>query len=126
MSCSERGQAVERWNRLNPEQEARVPYVSECFADARGPVIAATDYVRAYSDQIREFVPGRYVVLGTDGYGRSDTRSKLRQFFEVSREHIVVAALKALADEGSISMADVSKAMKTLGVRGDKADPSSV
>ncbi len=120
------GQAVERWNRLNPEQEARVPYVSECFADARGPVIAATDYVRAYSDQIREFVPGRYVVLGTDGYGRSDTRSKLRQFFEVSREHIVVAALKALADEGSISMADVSKAMKTLGVRGDKADPSSV
>ena len=120
------GQAVERWNRLNPELEARVPYVSECFADARGPVIAATDYVRAYSDQIREFVPGRYVVLGTDGYGRSDTRTKLRQFFEVSREHIVVAALKALADEGSISMADVSKAMKTLGVRGDKADPSSV
>jgi pyruvate dehydrogenase E1 component len=119
------GKAVTRWNRMHPEEEARVPYVAACLADGKGPVVAATDYIRAYADQIREFVPRRYVVLGTDGYGRSDTRSKLRRFFEVSREYIVVAALKALADEGSIKPAEVSRAMQSLGVNPEKIDPSS-
>jgi len=120
------GKAVERWNMLHPEDEPKLPYVTQCLESGKGPVIAATDYVKAYSDQIREFIPRRYVVLGTDGFGRSDTRKKLRQFFEVSREYIVVAALKALADEGSLAAAEVSKAMKALGVRGDKVDPTSV
>ena len=120
------GKSVERWNMLNPEAEQRVPYVTQCLQDARGPVIAATDYIKAYSDQIREFVPQRYVVLGTDGFGRSDTRQKLRQFFEVSREYVVIAALKALADEGAVTTAQVSKAMKALGVRASKADPATL
>jgi pyruvate dehydrogenase E1 component len=120
------GKAAERWNMLNPESDPRIPYVTQCLLGGKGPVIAATDYVKAYSDQIREFVPQRYVVLGTDGFGRSDTRQKLRQFFEVSREYIVVAALKALADEGAVSTAQVSKAMKALGVRASKADPSTL
>jgi pyruvate dehydrogenase E1 component len=120
------GKAAERWNMLNPEAEPRIPYVTQCLLGAKGPVVAATDYIKAYSDQIREFVPQRYVVLGTDGFGRSDTRQKLRQFFEVSREYIVVAALKALADEGAVSTAQVSKAMKALGVRASKADPSTL
>ncbi len=120
------GKAAERWNMLNPEAEQRVPYVTQCLQDAKGPVIAATDYIKAYSDQIREFVPQRYVVLGTDGFGRSDTRQKLRQFFEVSREYVVVAALKALADEGAVAPALVSKAMKSLGVRAGKANPTTL
>jgi pyruvate dehydrogenase E1 component len=120
------GKSVRRWNMLHPEEEPRLPYVTQCLEGASGPVVAATDYVKAYADQIRDFVPGRYVVLGTDGFGRSDTRKKLRQFFEVSREYIVIAALKALADEGSIKASDVSKAIKTLGVRADKVDPTTV
>ncbi|MEP5766242.1 MAG: pyruvate dehydrogenase (acetyl-transferring), homodimeric type [Halieaceae bacterium] len=120
------GKAVDRWNMLNPEKEARVPYVTECLADGKGPVVVATDYIKAYSDQIREFVPRRYVVLGTDGFGRSDTRSKLRTFFEVSREYIVLAALKGLADEGSIKPAEVGKAMKALRIKPGKIDPTTV
>ena len=120
------GRATMRWNRLNPESKPRRPYVTQCLQDAKGPVVAATDYVKAYSDQIREYVPQRFVVLGTDGHGRSDTRSKLRQFFEVSREHIVAASLKALADEGQVEPSVVGKAMKTLGVAGDKPDPAQV
>ncbi len=77
-----------------------MPYVTRQLQGREGPVVVATDYLKAYTDQLREFVPGRYVVLGTDGFGRSDTRDKLRKFFEVSREYIVIAALKALADEG--------------------------
>ena len=111
---------------LHPEHEPRVAYVAQCLAEAKGPVIAATDYLKAYSDQIREFVPGRFVSLGTDGFGRSDTRSKLRKFFEVSREYVVVAALKALADEGSIAHKEVTQAIKALGVQPDKADPSTI
>jgi pyruvate dehydrogenase E1 component len=118
--------ATARWNLLNPDQEAKVPYVTQCLAEAKGPVVAATDYIKAYSDQIREFVPGRYVVLGTDGFGRSDTRGKLRKFFEVSREYIVLAALKTLADEGAIKPAEVKQAMKSLGIKSDKVDPTSV
>ena len=120
------GKAVQRWNLLHPGEPPRRAYVTTCLADARGPVIAATDYIKAYADQIREFVPGRYVVLGTDGFGRSDTRSRLREFFEVSREYVVLAALKALADEGRIEAAQVSQAMRKLGIDADKAQPNSV
>ncbi len=120
------GKAVQRWNLLHPGEPPRQAYVTTCLADARGPVIAATDYIKAYADQIREFVPGRYVVLGTDGFGRSDTRSRLREFFEVSREYVVLAALKALADEGRIEAAQVSQAMQRLGIEADKAPPNNV
>lgn len=117
------GKSVERWNLMHPEEEPRTAYVTECLADAKGPVIAATDYIKAYADQLREFIPGRYVTLGTDGFGRSDTRSKLRKHFEVSREYIVLAALKALADDGKLPAADVGKAMKKLSINPDKPDP---
>ncbi len=117
------GKAVDRWNMLHPDAEPRVAYVTECLPDASKPVIAATDYIKAYADLIREFIPARYVTLGTDGFGRSDTRSKLRHFFEVSREYIVVAALKALADEGVLPVDDVIQAMKAMSIDPDKPDP---
>lgn len=120
------GKAVQRWNLLNPEASPRKAYVTRMLEDSEGPVIAATDYLKLYADQIREFVPGRYTVLGTDGFGRSDTRAKLREFFEVSREYVVLAALKALADEGALQYAVVSGAMDALGLQADKPDPLTV
>jgi pyruvate dehydrogenase E1 component len=120
------GKAVLRWNLLHPEAEPRVPYVTQLLRDAGGPVIAATDYMKLYADQIREFVPGSYTVLGTDGFGRSDTRRKLREFFEVSREYIVIAALKALADEGRMEHSRVSAAIAALNVQADKPNPLTV
>ncbi|MDH5173433.1 MAG: pyruvate dehydrogenase (acetyl-transferring), homodimeric type, partial [Gammaproteobacteria bacterium] len=117
------GKAAVRWNMLHPQEEPRLPYLTRQLQGRAGPVVVATDYVKAYTDQLREFVPGRYVVLGTDGYGRSDTRGKLRQFFEVSREYIVLAALKALADEGQIEAARVAEAMRSLAIPADKKDP---
>ena len=120
------GKAAQRWNMLHPEDEPKTPYVTHLLQDADGPFIAATDYMKSYTDQIREFVPGRFTVLGTDGFGRSDTRSRLRDFFEVSREFVVLAALKALADEGSIDAARVSAAMADLGISPDKVDPLTV
>ena len=120
------GKAVQRWNLLHPEVEPRVPYVTRLLRDASGPAVAATDYIKAYADQIREFVPGAYTVLGTDGFGRSDTRSKLREFFEISREYIVLAALKALADEGKIENALVAQAIGALGIDPDKSNPLTV
>ena len=88
------GVAAARWNRLNPEQEPRIPWVTECLRDRTGPVIAATDYVRAYADQVRGFLPtADFIVLGTDGFGRSDTRENLRRFFEVDRYNVAYAAL---------------------------------
>ncbi len=113
-----------RWNRLNPEAGTpRKPYVTQLLAGRGGPAIAATDYVRNYADQIREFVPMRYSVLGTDGYGRSDTRENLRRHFEVDRYHIVVAALEALAAEGVMSGKDVARAIKQYRIDGDKPNP---
>src|SRR5438270_4120232 len=94
------GIEVERWNTLHPLEEPRKPYVSTCLGGREGPVIASTDYIRAYTDQIRPWVPGPYRVLGTDGFGRSDRRAALRRFFEVDRHHVVVSALKPLADAG--------------------------
>ncbi|MFB0950963.1 MAG: pyruvate dehydrogenase (acetyl-transferring), homodimeric type, partial [Halioglobus sp.] len=120
------GKAVQRWNLLHPEVEPRVPYVTRLLRDASGPAVAATDYIKAYADQIREFVPGAYTVLGTDGFGRSDTRSKLREFFEISREYIVLAALKALADEGQIENARVTQAIGALDIDPDKSNPLTV
>ena len=104
-------------------EKEKVPYVTEQLQGRQGPFIAATDYMISYTDQIREFVPQQYVTLGTDGYGRSDTREKLRSHFEVDRYFIAVAALKALADEDQFAVGDVKKAMKKYGINPDKADP---
>ncbi|NHQ87802.1 pyruvate dehydrogenase (acetyl-transferring), homodimeric type [Iodobacter sp. HSC-16F04] len=110
------GMAVERHNMLNPLAAQQVPYVTECLTGRTGPVIAATDYKRAFADQVREYVPAKYVVLGCDGYGRSDSRKALRSFFEVDRFHVAVAALKALADEGKIPAAKVAEAIEKYGI----------
>ncbi len=104
---------------LHAEAESRLPWVTQCLAATRGPVIAASDYVRLFADQIREFVPRRYLTLGTDGFGRSDTRRDLRRFFEVDREHVVVNALKALADEGELEHKVVAEAIKRYGIDPD-------
>jgi pyruvate dehydrogenase E1 component len=116
---------VERWNARHPETEPRTSYVASCFAGVSGPFVAATDYMKLVSDQVRQWVPGRYVALGTDGFGRSDGREALRHHFEVDRKSIVVAALKALVDEGSIDGSTVTKAMTELGVDPDKPNPVS-
>ncbi|MDD5403334.1 MAG: pyruvate dehydrogenase (acetyl-transferring), homodimeric type [Sulfuricella sp.] len=115
-----------RWNRLHPEKPQRESYVWKCLKGGKEPVIAATDYMKAYADQIREFVPARYVTLGTDGFGRSDSREKLRRFFEVDRYHVAVAALKALADEGQVPAARVSEAIKKYGIDPNKPNPVTV
>ncbi|MGE0386016.1 MAG: pyruvate dehydrogenase (acetyl-transferring), homodimeric type [Gammaproteobacteria bacterium] len=118
------GLATTRWNLLHPDRPPRTSWVERCLAQTDGPVIAATDYVKLFADQIREFVPRRYVTLGTDGFGRSDTREKLRRFFEVDRHFIAIAALKALADEGTIPRARVVEAIARYGVDPDKPNPA--
>jgi len=118
--------SVSRHNMLHPDQPARSSYVETCLKDREGPVIASTDYMKIVADQIREFIPKRYCVLGTDGFGRSDTREKLRQFFEVDRHYVVVAALKALADEGKIPASQVTRAIHTFGIDPDKPEPVTV
>jgi pyruvate dehydrogenase E1 component len=116
----------ERWNLLHPDQTPRVPYIRALLKDREGPVIAATDYMRTVPDQIRQWVGGRYVTLGTDGFGRSDSRAALRSFFEVDRNYIVIAALKALADEKRIDGKTVSGAIKALGVDPERPVPWKV
>ena len=118
------GLRTERWNRLHPTEKPRRSYVETCLAGQTGPVIAATDYIKAYADQIRPFVPGRYTVLGTDGFGRSDYRRALRSFFEVDRHHVAVAALHSLAQEGAVPVSKVADAIKRYGVDPEKPDPS--
>jgi len=113
----------ERWNMLHSGEPARVPYVQQCLQNRQGPVVAATDYVRQVSDQIRQWVGGRYVTLGTDGYGRSDSRTALRKHFEVDRHYITVAALAALAADGKIDQATVSKAIQSFGIDPSKPNP---
>lgn len=115
---------VMRWNMLHPTQPAKLSHVESCLKGRKGPVVAATDYMKIYADQIREFVPGRYCVLGTDGFGRSDTREKLRHFFEVDRFYITVAALKALAEEEKISNKQVADAIKKYGIDPEKPNPA--
>jgi pyruvate dehydrogenase E1 component len=117
------GLAVERWNRLHPEEDQRRSYVEECLRGQKGPVVASTDYVRSFADQIRAWVPGRYVVLGADGYGRSDTRDALRDFFEIDRRHVTLAALKALADEGAIEIDRVTEGMRKYDIGSERPDP---
>jgi pyruvate dehydrogenase E1 component len=119
------GQDCERWNLLHPTAEPRVPFVTQQLAPYAGPVIASTDYMKNYAEQIRAFVPkGRtYKVLGTDGFGRSDFRSRLRQHFEVNRHYIVVAALKTLAEEGAVPVARVAEAIARYGIDADKVNP---
>ncbi|WP_343642844.1 pyruvate dehydrogenase (acetyl-transferring), homodimeric type [Roseateles sp.] len=119
------GQNAERWNLLHPTELACVPFVTQQLSKVQGPVIASTDYMKNYAEQIRAFIPaGRsYKVLGTDGFGRSDFRSKLREHFEINRHYIVVAALKSLADEGKIPQAKVAEAIKKYGINVDKINP---
>ncbi len=114
---------VDRWNRLHPLEKQKIPYVTQQLKGRRGPAIAATDYITQYSDQIRKWVPMSYTALGTDGFGRSDTRAKLRKFFEVNSYHIVVAALKALADDGNLAAGKVAEAIKKYGIDTDKSNP---
>lgn len=119
------GQDCERWNLLHPTAEVRVPFVTQQLNPHAGPVIASTDYMKNYAEQIRAFIPkGRtYKVLGTDGFGRSDFRSKLREHFEVNRHYIVVAALKALSEEGSVPATKVAEAIAKYGIKADKINP---
>jgi pyruvate dehydrogenase E1 component len=117
---------AERWNLLHPDQSPRVPYVRELLEEHKGPFVAATDYMRIVPDQIRQWVPGQYHVLGTDGYGRSDSRAALRHFFEVDHRYIVVAALKSLADEGKLDRATVRSAIEKFGIDPEKPNPVTV
>jgi pyruvate dehydrogenase E1 component len=116
-------QDIERWNRLHPLKDAKTPYITQQLKGHRGPAIAATDYITQYADQVRQWIPTAYTVLGTDGFGRSDTRANLRKFFEVNAHHIVVAALKALADEGALPAGKVDEAIKKYGIDADKSNP---
>jgi pyruvate dehydrogenase E1 component len=118
--------AVERWNLLHPNDEQRQTYIQQALAGRRGPFIAATDYMKTLADLIRQWVPGRYAVLGTDGYGRSDSRAELRRFFEVDRHYVVIAALNALADEDKLDKKTVSHAMEAFGIDPEKPNPLSV
>lgn len=119
-------QDVERWNRLNPLHDPKVPYVTEALSSAKGPVIAATDYMKNYAEQIRSAVPGRYTVLGTDGYGRSDSRVNLRRFFEVDANHIAAAAMVDLYRDGAVSKTDLETALAKYDIDGAKPNPRLV
>jgi pyruvate dehydrogenase E1 component len=120
------GMDVERWNMLHPEQEPRQSYVEQKLGPTGGPIVAATDYIQTLADQIRPFVPRRFRVLGTDGFGRSDVRSQLRKFFEVNRYYIALAALKALAEEGEVSAERVSEVIKKYRIDPEKPNPAGV
>ncbi len=117
------GRDCDRHNMLHPKAKPRVPFVTTQLASGKGPVVAATDYIKAHADQIRAWVPGRYQVLGTDGFGRSDTRVNLRRFFEVDRHYVAVAALHALAEEGQIPAAKVAEAIERYGLDVNKPNP---
>ena len=114
---------------LNPTSKPALSHVETCLKDTQGPIIAATDYVRLFAEQIRPAVQNigrRFTVLGTDGFGRSDTREQLRHFFEVDRRWVTVAALKALADEGQIEYKVVAEAIKKYGIDPQKPNPTTV
>ena len=119
------GQDAERWNLLHPTDKPRVPFVTQQLEPHAGPVVASTDYMKNFAEQIRAFIPkGRaYKVLGTDGFGRSDFRSKLREHFEINRHYIVVAALKALSEEGAVPVAKVAEAIAKYNIQADKVNP---
>jgi pyruvate dehydrogenase E1 component len=122
------GMECERFNLLNPSAKPKIPFVAQQLSSHEGPVVAATDYMRLFSDQIRPYMPDgrRYIALGTDGFGRSDTRAKLREFFEVDRRYVAVAALRGLADDGKIKMSAVGDAIKKYGIDANRPSPMSV
>jgi pyruvate dehydrogenase E1 component len=121
------GISTSRWNMLHPEESPKLSHVERCLANTEGPIVAATDYMRIFADQIRPYIPNKnYVVLGTDGFGRSDTREKLRDFFEVDRRYIVIAALSAMAEEGTIPKKTIVDAIKKYGVNPNKPEPTTV
>jgi pyruvate dehydrogenase E1 component len=120
------GVAATRWNMLHPQERPRLPYVAQCLAERPGPGVAATDYIRTFAEQIRPFVDRRYTALGTDGYGRSDFRRKLREFFEVDRRFVAIAALQALADEGALDSGTVAKAIAKYEIDPEKPNPITV
>ncbi|MEY3807840.1 MAG: pyruvate dehydrogenase (acetyl-transferring), homodimeric type [Pseudomonadota bacterium] len=120
---SRNAQTCERWNRLHPTETPKQAHVAHCLAHAQGPVIAASDYTRAFAEQIRSLISAPYTVLGTDGFGRSDTRENLRRFFEVDRYHVTIAALKSLADLGQFDAAKVEVAIAKYGINPDAAAP---
>jgi pyruvate dehydrogenase E1 component len=121
------GISTARWNMLHPDEPKKRSYVEQCLSNTEGPVIAATDYMRIFADQIRPYIPNKnYDVLGTDGFGRSDTREKLRDFFEVDRRYVVVAALSAMLNEGTIPKKTVIDAIKKYGVNPNKPEPTTV
>ncbi|MGZ4208499.1 MAG: transketolase-like TK C-terminal-containing protein, partial [Actinomycetota bacterium] len=115
--------SVERWNRLNPGEEARVPYVASALSSSSGPVVAVTDFMKAVPDMVARWVPQPFIPLGTDGFGRSDTRAALRAHFEVDAENVVVAVLSGLAQTGEAKEEEVAAAIKRFGLDPDKGDP---
>ena len=121
------GMASERFNLLHPEEKPQLAHVAQLLKDRKGPAIAATDYMRSFADQIRPYINDRrFSVLGTDGFGRSDTRKQLRKFFEVNRYYVVVAALKALADDGQIQAKTVSEAIRKYAIDASRPAPWTV
>ncbi len=119
------GLEVERWNMLHPNDTPRVPYITQVLGDDDSPVISSTDYMKSYSDQVRKYVPATFTALGTDGFGRSDTREKLREFFEVDRRYVTVAALYSLSLDGKIDSATVAKALQQYTIDPDKPNPAT-
>ncbi len=118
-------QAIDRKNRFSTDS-GQIPYITQCLQDTKGPVIASTDYMRNYAEQVRKYIPSRYEVLGTDGFGRSDSRTALREFFEVDANYVTLAALKALVDEGEMEASVVAQAVEKYGINIDKPNPMSV
>ena len=118
---------MQRWNTLHPEADPKLSYVEQCLADRPGPVVAATDYMKTFADQVRAFLPTRnFLTLGTDGFGRSDTRQQLRKFFEVDRHYVAVAAMKALADQEAVPRKKVTEAISKYGIDPEKPNPTTV
>jgi len=120
------GAETTRWNGMHPTETPKVPYITQVLDGAEGPFVVATDYIRDYPERVRQYIPGSYHVLGTDGFGRSDTREKLRRFFEVDKEHVVVEALRSLVDAGKLKPTVILEAMKKYNIDADKAYPLNV
>ena len=118
------GHAADRWNMLHPGDTPKVPYVSTCLKDAPGVLVAASDYVKALPDSIDRWLPRPLEVLGTDGFGRSESRASLRDFFEVDHRYIVIATLRALAKDGKLAPSVVQEAIQALGVNPEKSNPA--
>ncbi|MEM8593804.1 MAG: hypothetical protein AAGF06_03165 [Pseudomonadota bacterium] len=120
------GMSCERWNILHPNETPRTSFIEQQLQSTQGPVIAATDYMKAFPDMLRPYIDRPYVSLGTDGYGRSDTRKKLREFFEVDCNYICVTALKLMADEAMVDTSVVLTAIERYGIDPERPDPMSL